>query len=300
MKWLLFGLLVLGLVAASCQAPRATGTKSIVVTYSVMESLVKELVGDEATVTVSIPNGLDPHEWQPSVKDIQTIDKADLVVENGLGLETGMLKALEEAKSRGVRVFTATDHIDVRHVGAGEGVPAGDVDQAAGAADPHLWTDPLAIKAVVHALAPELSQVLGTDVSRRASDLESQLDVLNTRINDMVSTIPTADRKLVTGHESMGYFADRYGFRLVGVIIPGLSSQAEVSPADLAALQKAIESNHVKAIFTEIGTSPAVARAIGDATGARVVELNTHTLPADGSYFTFMRELAGTIVGALK
>ena len=289
----------MGLVATSCQEVPVGGKKSIVVTYSVLGSIVKEMVGDRATVIVSIPNGLDPHEWQPSVKDIETINRADLVVENGLGLEAGMLKALQETKKRGVVVFTAADHVAVRHVRAGEGT-SDDPDQATGAADPHIWTDPLAMKAVVRALAPELGQVLGVDLSARAADLENRLDDLNDEIVGMVSAIPAADRKLVTGHESLGYFADRYGFTLVGVIVPGVSSQAEVSAADLAALKKAIEENRVKAVFTELGTSPAVAKAIGDATGATVVELNTHTLPADGSYFTYMRELAGTLVEALR
>jgi zinc/manganese transport system substrate-binding protein len=98
----------------------------------------------------------------------------------------------------------------------------------------------------------------------------------------------------------MGYFAQRYGFKLVGVIVPSLSSQAGVSAADLATLKKAIQDNQVKVIFTELGTSPAVAEAIGKETGATVVELSTHTLPPDGSYFTFMNNLARTIVNALK
>ena len=98
----------------------------------------------------------------------------------------------------------------------------------------------------------------------------------------------------------MGYFAQRYGFKLVGVIIPSLSSQAGVSAADLAALKKAIQDNGVKVIFTELGTSPAVAKAIGDETGSRVVELTTHSLPADGSYFTFLRNVATVVTNGLK
>jgi ABC-type Zn uptake system ZnuABC Zn-binding protein ZnuA len=98
----------------------------------------------------------------------------------------------------------------------------------------------------------------------------------------------------------MGYFADRYGFKIIGVIIPSLSSQAQVSAADLAALKQAVEDEHVKAIFTELGTSPAVAKAIGDETGVQVVELTTHALPSDGSYFTFMINLATVITNALK
>jgi zinc/manganese transport system substrate-binding protein len=292
--------IVLILSALSCQPPATGSKKSIVVTYSILGSVVKDLVGDKADVTVSIPNGLDPHEWEPSAKDIEAINKADLVVENGLDLEEGMLKTLEAAKSSGVKFFTASDYTTVRHVGPGEGIPSGDPDQAIGAADPHLWMDPITMKTVVGALATALSEDLNLDVTSQAQSLESQLDSLNTDVVNIVSTIPEADRKLVTGHESMGYFAQRYGFKLVGVIIPSLSSQAGVSAADLAVLKKAIEDNQVKAIFTELGTSPAVAKAIGDETGVKVVELTSHALPADGSYFTFMRDLATVITDALK
>jgi zinc/manganese transport system substrate-binding protein len=292
--------IVLILSALSCQPPATGSKKSIVVTYSILGSVVKDLVGDKADVTVSIPNGLDPHEWEPSAKDIEAINKADLVVENGLDLEEGMLKTLEAAKSSGVKFFTASDYITVRHVGPGEGIPSGDPDQAIGAADPHLWMDPITMKTVVGALATALSEDLNLDVTSQAQSLESQLDSLNTDVVNIVSAIPEADRKLVTGHESMGYFAQRYGFKLVGVIIPSLSSQAGVSAADLAVLKKAIEDNQVKAIFTELGTSPAVAKAIGDETGVKVVELTSHALPADGSYFTFMRDLATVIADALK
>jgi zinc/manganese transport system substrate-binding protein len=291
-------LLVLGSLSFKSSA---TGSKkSIVVTYSILGSVVKELVGDEAAVTVSIPNGLDPHEWEPSAKDIEAINKADLVIENGLELEGGMLKTLEAAKRNGVRFFTASDYITVRHVGPGEGIPSGDPDQAMGASDPHLWTDPLTMKTIVGALATVLSESLNLDVASHAQDLESRLDRLSTEVAKIVSTVPEADRKLVTGHESMGYFARRYKFKLIGVIIPSLSSQAEASAADLAELKKSIQKNRVKVIFTELGTSPAVAKAIGDETGVKVVELITHALPADGSYFTFMRDLATEIADALK
>jgi zinc/manganese transport system substrate-binding protein len=87
---------------------------------------------------------------------------------------------------------------------------------------------------------------------------------------------------------------------LVGAIIPSITTQAEVSASDLAALKKLIQDNQVKAIFTELGTPPAVAEAIGQETGVKVVELTTHSLPADGSYFTFLRNIAQVIVDGLK
>ena len=297
---IVFLLVITGLPALTGCSKTSTGGKSIVVTYSILGSIVKDLVGGNATVTVSIPNGQDPHDWEPSARDIETINNADLVIENGLGLEAGLGKTLTQARNSGVKFFTASDHITVRHVGQGEGIPSGDPDQAIGAPDPHLWMDPLTMKDVVAALAPVLKDLLQVDVSAQALDLENRLASLNSEIAGTVSQIPQADRKLVTGHESMGYFAQRYGFKLVGVIIPSLSSQAEVSAADLASLKQAILDNNVQAIFTELGTSPVVAKAIGDETGVKVIELATHILPPDGSYFTFIRGLANTITAALK
>jgi zinc/manganese transport system substrate-binding protein len=286
----------------SCQPSTSVsgGKKSVIVTYSILGSIVKELVGDKANVVVSVPNGLDPHEWEPSARDIEAINKADLVIQNGLGLEDGMQKTLEKARNNGVKFFTASDYITIRHVGPGEGIPSGDPDQVLGAPDPHLWMDPMAVKSVVSALAPELMKDLNLDVTSQALNLENRLDNLDREIADTVAAIPRENRQMVTGHESMGYFAQRYGFKLVGLIIPSLSSQAGVSAADLAALKKAIQDNHVQAIFTELGTSPAVARTIGDETGVKVVELTTHALPGDGSYFTFMRNIASVITNALK
>jgi zinc/manganese transport system substrate-binding protein len=211
-----------------------------------------------------------------------------------------MQKALEEARRNGVRTFIASEHITIRKVGEGEGIPTGDPDQAVGAEDPHLWTDPLMMKSVVAALSEQLKSDLGVDVDNRSSDLQARLDSLNKELSSMIAELPQTNRKLVTGHESMGYFAQRYGFKLVGAIIPSITTQAQVSASDLAALKKLIQENNVKAIFTELGTSPAVAKAIGAETGVKVIELTTHSLPADDSYFTFERNMVRVIVDGLK
>jgi zinc/manganese transport system substrate-binding protein len=274
--------------------------KSIVVTYSILGSIVKELVGDQAQVTVSIPDGIDPHEWEPSARDIEAINNADLVICNGLGLEAGLEKTLETARTRGVRIFTATDFITVREIDhTHEGI-SGEEGHAHGAGDPHFWTDPLAVKNVVGALVNELMREFDLNVSAQAAGVIDRLDELNQDVAKLVSIIPEEERKLVTGHESMGYFARRYGFKLVGVIVPSLSTQADISAASFVEVKLAIKENNVRVIFAETGTSPAVAEAIARETGARVVELNTHSLPPDGSYFTYLRELCSVIVEAIK
>jgi len=296
-------LLIIPLLIAACQPASPTGQagkRTIVVTYSILGALVIDLVGTQANVVVLIPNGQDPHEWEPSAKDIETLNKADLIVQNGLSMEGGLEKTLSLAEAQGVKAFIASDHITIRKVSQGEGIPNGGPDQMVGASDPHLWTDPLTMKQVMVALAGQIKTDLGLDLSVRAHDLENQLDTLNTEIATLVGTLPEANRKLVTGHDSLGYFAQRYGFKLVGAIIPSLTSQAEVSAADLASLKTLIQENQVKAIFSELGTPAAISDAIGRETGVKVIELATHILPSDGSYFTFMRNLSQTIVENLQ
>jgi zinc/manganese transport system substrate-binding protein len=303
MKRAIYILIIIPLLMTACQPASPTrhlGKKTIVVTYSILGALVYDLVNTEANVIVLIPNGQDPHEWEPSAKDIEALNNADLIVQNGLGLEGGLEKTLSLAETQGVKTFVASDHITIRQVGQGEGIPNGGSNQMVGASDPHLWTDPLTMKQVLAALVEQIKTDLGLDVSVRAQDLENQLDSLNTEIASQVNTLPEANRKLVTGHDSLGYFAQRYGFKLVGAIIPSLTSQAEVSAADLASLKTLIQKNPVKAIFSELGTPSAIADAIGKETGVKVIELATHILPSDGSYFTFIRNLSQTIVENLR
>jgi zinc/manganese transport system substrate-binding protein len=295
--------LIIALFLAGCQSTPATGQgqkKTIVVTYSILGALVKELVGDQADVVVLIPNGQDPHEWEPSAKDIETLMKGDLIIQNGLGLEGGLEKTLSQAAVAGVKSFVATDHITVRKVGRGEGIPNGGADQTVGAPDPHIWTDPLTMKQLSAALADQINTDLGLDVSAQARDQQARLDNLNVEITKMVDSLPASNRKLVTGHESLGYFAQRFGFKLIGAIIPSLNSQAEVSAADMAALKTAIQENQVKAIFSEIGTPTSITNAIGAETGVKVIDLSTHVLPSDGSYYSFMHNLAQTIIQNLS
>jgi len=306
-------LIIISFLLSSCIQNNDSSAKSettIVVTYSVLGAIVGELVGDQANVIVSIPNGLNLHEWEPSAKDIEALNNADLIVRNGLSLEAGLEKTLDTAASSGVPIFTASDHIEIRYVGEGEmneheeeledGEEEHEHHHEAGSADPHIWTDPLTMKNVVRALSLELKNTLGIDVSNKAAELETRLDDLDAEIRQTLAVVPEEERYLVTGHESMGYYADRYDFKVIGAIIPSISTQAEVSAGGLAELKELIEQYNVKAIFTETGTSPVVAGAIADETGAKAVELNTHVLPDDGSYFSMMREITSVIADALK
>jgi zinc/manganese transport system substrate-binding protein len=268
-------------------APQA----SIVVTTAILGSIVRDLVGDTAEVTVLMESGVDPHAWAPSARETEAIFGADLVVANGLRLEEGLVDVLESAAAAGVPVFEATDHIAVRALEPGS-VPGG-------SGDPHFWLDPLAMRDVVVALAPVL-QRLGLDVADRAADLEGRLEELDAEVVAILAPIPPERRRLVTGHESMGYFADRYGFELVGAVVPGLSSQGEASARELAELADVVRSAGVGVIFAEVGAPSQIVDAIAGETGARVVGLSLEQLPPDGSYGSLIRDVASTIGEALS
>lgn len=274
--------------------------KTIVTTYAILETVVKELVGDNFDVTSSIPNGFDIHGWEPSAKDIEKLAKADLIIENGLNLEEGMSKALSQTRKSGVKFFTTSDHIAIRRVGEGEGVCPDDPDQIFGAKDPHFWTDPIAMKTMIDALAIDIKKQFGIDLSNKAAGLGLRLIALDREIRDKVNTIPNSKRKLVTGHESLGYFAQRYGFKLIGAVIPSLTTEAESSASSLMRLKRLINQNQVPAIFIEMGTPLKTTKALANEAGVKAIPITTHSLPENKNYFTFERELVDTIIIGLK
>jgi zinc/manganese transport system substrate-binding protein len=291
------------LTALGCGGPGSENSaagKRVVVTTSILGAVVSELVGDGAEVSVLMPDGVDPHDWEPSAKAIEAVHGADVVVANGLDLEEGLEGALSEAARHGVTVFEAADHVELRTIADGEVAEDhhGEDERGEGAEDPHLWLDPLAMRSVVRALGPVLAEAR-IDVGDRVETVSAALERLNAEAAERLERVPAERRKLVTGHESLGYFADRYGFVLVGAVVPSLTSQAETSAGALAALRARIEEAGVAVVFTELGTPRRVVDAIADETGAEVVELATHRLPADGTYRSFLLEIVDTIAGAL-
>ncbi len=264
----------------------------IVVTHALLGAQVADLVGPAAEVTVLIPNGADPHDWSPSAKDIERLLSADLVVRNGLGLEARLESALGQAESENVPVFTVADHVTVRSATAAD-------SQSEVGQDPHLWMDPLTVKDFMAPLAAQLDE-LGVGVTAEVPRVQAELEALNADVAALLDKVPEDRRRLVTGHESLGYFAARYDYVIVGAVIPSFSSQAEASAGGLANLVEIVKREKVAAIFAEAGTSAATVDAIAGDVGVSVIELETHRLPSDGKYRTFMIDLATLVSTALR
>ncbi len=290
-------------MAAGCSSGGSsspTTTPSVVVTYSALGDVVSRLVGDAATVTVLIPNGQDQHDFMPSAQDVETINNASLVVSNGLDLEEGLEDSLLQAEKSGVAMFHIADHVTLLDAAAKDEAAGAEkeVGHDHGTEDPHVWLDPETLAEAIPALAEALKLATGKDFTAEATAVVGELTALSAKVREIMTAVDAC--KLVTGHDSLGYFAARYGCTVIGAVIPGFSTAAEASAGSLADLKDVAKENGVKAIFTELGTPADVAAQIAKEVGVDVVELSTHVLPENGGYDDMMTQLATAIAGGLS
>ena len=286
------------LPACSTSEPESSARPIIVVTYSVLGSVVLDLVGDAADVTILIPDGQDPHDYQPSARDIETINNADIVVSNGLDFEEGLEDVLASAMDNGVSVYMVGENITVREPDEdhAEEDHAEEEDHAHGAGDPHLWLSPLSFTEALPSLATAINKATGLSIDETTS--LTQLTQLDDEITEVMSSISSC--VLVSGHDEMGYFADRYGCTVVGAIIPSFSTTSEATAKQIADLKVLAATNKVKAVFTGLGTPAEVSEQLASELGIAAVSLSTHYLNGAANYREFMLNLANQIAEALR
>jgi len=283
----------------------------IAVTYSVIGDIVAQLVGDNATVTVVIPDGQDPHDFQPSAKDIETINNAALVVSNGLEFEEGLEEVLENIADSGGNIFMVGDHITVRKIGDGDEHNHGE-DEDEGHADeegdehgdkhtggdPHIWLSPATMLEMLPALTTALSEAIGANLSAESTALTTKLQDLDGEVELIINGL--GECNLVSGHDELGYFADRYGCNVVGAIIPSFTTTSEATAGELAELKRLVKQFKVPAIFTGLGTSPDTATQLAKELNIKAVTLSTHYLDGVASYQEFILNLTNQIAEALS
>jgi zinc/manganese transport system substrate-binding protein len=278
----------------------------IAVTYSVIGDIVSQLVGDSASVNVVIPDGQDPHEFQPSAKDIESINNAALVVSNGLEFEEGLEEVLENIADSSGNIFMIGDHITVRKIEDGDEHKDDDHgddhkddehgDKHTGG-DPHLWLSPATMLEMLPALTTALGEATSADLSAEATALTTKLQDLDGEVESIINGLDECN--LVSGHDEMGYFADRYGCEVIGVIIPSFTTTSEATAGELAKLKKQVKQNKVPAIFTGLGVSPDTATQLAKELGIKAVTLSTHYLDGAANYQEFILNLTNQIAEAL-
>ena len=301
--------------ATSVGAPEVTTVApvvdlpDVVVTYSVLAAVVRELVGDVAHVVTLIPDGQDPHEFEPSPRDIELINGANLVVINGLALESGLDDAISTAKDAGVPVFAVSDHVttldivDVNdHSDHGHVHPGAEAshshDDHEHSKDPHVWLSPHTIREAIPALASAASEALGVDLTTAQSSFDAELAGVDEELTELFSVVENC--QLVTGHNELGYFADRYGCTVIAAILSSPSTDAEESAGNMEFVIDVIRTHGARVVFTSLGTNPAVAAQVADEANADLVEINTHFLGSSESYVAFIRTLGTTIATSLR
>ncbi len=261
---------------SSGAAPELT----VVATTTILGDVVAQIVGDDALVEVLLPIGASPHDYRASSQQVASLQAADLVVANGLHLEESLEDILETASQDGANVYEIGPDLEpVPFVGD-------DHEHANDGLDPHVWLDPLRMADAVNLIVKQLERIdSSTDWQARADTYVAELLETDQQIRDILSSIPDNRRKIVTNHGSLGYFASRYDFEVIGVVIPGGSTLAEPSSAELTALVNTIEQEGVTAIFGDTTESMNVAEAVAAENGEsiEVVELYTGSLGEPGS-----------------
>ncbi|MET0819577.1 MAG: metal ABC transporter substrate-binding protein, partial [Aeromicrobium sp.] len=256
-------------------------------------------LGDQVDVTVLMPPNSDPHSSEISAKQAAMMGDADLIVSNGLGLEEGLQQHLDRAEDAGVPMLVAGDEVTVVPYAAGD---------AEGAPDPHFWTDPATMVDVVDALEEKAAGIDGIDggrLERDATDYRAELTQLDADMTTAFAAIPPERRALVTNHHVFGYLADRYDFRVVGAVIPGGTTLAAPSAADLRDLSEAVSTAGVSTIFAESSQPDRLVQVLADEAriDVDVVELFTESLTEKGggaaTYLQMMRANTDRIVAGL-
>jgi zinc/manganese transport system substrate-binding protein len=329
-----------GQTSAGVDAPE--GAPVVLVTTSIWADVVSNVACDGlASVEAMIPVGGDPHGYEPSLRDRERMGEAAVIVANGLLLEETLEDTIDAVEAEGTPVVHLADFVetiefaegadehadegeDDEHADEGEDADEGEGDEHADegedaedgdehadegheGGDPHIWFDPLRVQSVLVPLADVLVAEAGLDrtaVDGCVAAYSDELARVDGEVEGLLATIPDGRRTLVTNHEALGYFADRYGFELLGAVIPSPSTLAETNPSELEELASAITDAGVPAIFAESQHSSddadALAAQIGD---VDVVTLFTDSLGEAGSgadtYVGLLRTDAELIAGAL-
>jgi ABC-type Zn uptake system ZnuABC Zn-binding protein ZnuA len=296
-------LLILSIILAACVpspsgSPQVTAYK-VVAVESFLADITHQVAGERVVVSSLVQSGMDPHTFEPIPRDIITIAESRLLIVNGGGLENWLQKMID-LQSITIPIVEACSGLTPRQPSSAERI-----DEQT---DPHFWLDPVNVETYVRNIRDALIKMDPAgrdDYERNADQYILQLDELNSWITGEVAQIPPENRLLVTNHESFGYFADRYGFEIIGTIIPSVSSGSTPTAQQLTDLIGKIRYANARAIFLEAGSNPELAQTIASETGVTIVTgLLTHALtgkegPAP-TYIDMMKYNTRLIVDALK
>lgn len=296
-------LMLIAAALAGCAVPGAgsatpgAGLPPVLATETFLGDIAQNVAGSRLKVQTLLRPGVDPHEFQPAPQDAIKISQSQVLILNGLGYETWLTKSLEDSGSQRM-VVVATTGLTPNPDPSGEH-PDG---------DPHMWMNPLKVVQYVGNIRDGLSKAdpAGAPVySANAAAYIQQLNDLNQWIETQVAPLPPQKRLLVTNHDALGYFAEAYGFKVVGAVIPSVTNEASPSAKQMADLIQTMKNTGAPAIFLDISENQKLADQIASESGAKVVtDLYVETLSAPSgpapTYMEMLKHDVTSIVAALR
>lgn len=267
---------LVSVLLVACSPNKKTETSQglkVVTTFYPMYDFTKKIVGDQGEVTMLITGETEPHDYEPSAKDIAAIQDADVFIYNSKEMETWVAAVLASIDTKKVEIIEASQGIELL---TGEESDEGhdqDHDHAHGV-DPHVWLDPVLAQQEVSTIAKGLSQVAPNDQAYFETTSQRLIAELKTLDEAFSKAFKEAkNRDMVTQHAAFGYLAARYNLHQVA--ISGISPDQEPSPNELAKIQDFVKKEKVEIIYTEELASDKIAKTIAEATGVKLVTLNT-------------------------
>ena len=253
--------------ATVTSAPAATPRPKVKVTATTTQvtALAKVVGGDKIALTGILQANVDAHEYEPRPDDVKAFAGAQVIFINGVGLEKWLDKVVQNSGTKALVVDTSSG-VPIRKEKNENGVEE---------ADPHIWHSAPNAIIMLNNIRDGLSKVDPPDADTykaNAAAYERKLNDLDAYIKAQIATIPAANRKIVSNHDSFGYYVERYGLTFVGSIIPSMDTNFQPSAKELADLVTAIKALKVKVIFTESSINPNLARQIAQEAGVKVVD----------------------------
>jgi ABC-type Zn uptake system ZnuABC Zn-binding protein ZnuA len=252
-------LLAVAVLAAGCGDGAGGGHGvRVVATTTQLGDIARQIAGPRAHVAQILQPNTDPHEYEPRPSDARALVDAKVVLRSGGDVDSWLAGVLANAGSD-VKPVTVIDHLRARHVD--------------GAVDPHWWENPRNGEIAAEQVRDALSAADPAGRARyaaRARAYVARLRALDRAIAGCMSAIPRSRRRLVTDHDALGYFAERYGIDVIGTVIPALATSAESSAGEVTALIRTIRREHVSTIFPESSVNQKLERAIATEAGARI------------------------------
>jgi ABC-type Zn uptake system ZnuABC Zn-binding protein ZnuA len=303
-------------------APAELGAEEqlrVLATTSIVGDVIAQVGGDAIALTILMQPGQDPHSYEPSIRDLTNAAEAHVVFVNGWDLEEGLADDLETIGedvpvvpiSANVRPLAVREsereHEDEEHQ---EGEEGEGHEHDHGSADPHVWFSVHNVKQWVENVEQVLSDLDPANAEayeRNAASYLEALTQLEQYAEAQLATIPTGNRFLVTNHEALAYFAEVYDFTILGTVIPGASTIAEPSAAEMVALVELMEEHGICTIFAETTANDSLAQTVaGELDGCdnvQVLKIYTGSLGAIGtgadSYIAMMRSNIDMVVAGL-